>query len=126
MVECGQQLQLLSAIGADELHCLMVLVAAESAFETNLSLNALTSIHGAGSSPSQARAWVVIWCTAAVQPNPSAMHAAWLSTVQPCWRARAIDRHYRGAAPVAWARARAAGTLLEGRPMPTSGWCESG
>ena len=126
MVECGQQLQLLSAIGADELHCLMVLVAAESAFETNLSLNALTSIHGAGSSPSQARARVVIWCTAAVQPNPSAMHAAWLSTVQPCWRARAIDRHYRGAAPVAWARARAAGTLLEGRPMPTSGWCESG
>ena len=60
MVECGQQLQLLSAIGADKLHCLMVSEAAELAFETNLSLNALTSIHGAASSPSQARARVVI------------------------------------------------------------------
>ena len=32
MVECGQQLQLLSAIGADELHCLMVSEAAELTF----------------------------------------------------------------------------------------------
>ena len=43
MVELNQQLLLLSAIGADQEHCPMVLEAAPSTCETDLSLDAPTA-----------------------------------------------------------------------------------
>ena len=50
MVELNQQLLLLSAIGADQEHCPMVLEAAPSTCETDLSLHTSWSSSGAAAS----------------------------------------------------------------------------
>ena len=94
--EQSQPALLLSAIGADQKHCPVVLDAAASTSGGMLSLSVDVDERGASASSSWSRALVLAGGATAVQQDHMRSLAARQPSVRPSRQARAVQVHHRG------------------------------